>query len=70
MQTRFYVEGREVTTDDKLASVEREIRMRRRVYGRQVAANRMTQREADREIVIFEAIADDYRQQAQGERLL
>jgi hypothetical protein len=46
----------------KLKSLEREIKLRRSVYPRQVAQGKMTQPEAAREIQIFEAIANDYRQ--------
>lgn len=51
----------EFTHADKLASVEREIGFRKRVYARRVAENKMKQETADREIAIFEAIAADYR---------
>jgi hypothetical protein len=46
----------------KLKALEREIKMRRSVYPRQVARGSMTQQEADHEIKIFEDIANDYRQ--------
>ena len=49
------------TDEDKLEAVEREIKMRRRVYRGLVADGRMTQVQADREIAIMEAIAEDYR---------
>lgn len=45
----------------KLRSIEREISLRRRVYPRWVAAGRLKQAEADHEIRVMEAIADDYR---------
>lgn len=54
----------------KLDAVEREIRMRRRVYPRWVSERRMTQARADAEIAVMEEIAADYRAQASGERLL
>jgi hypothetical protein len=50
---------------DKLLCVERELRMRRRVYPRAVTDRRMTAEEAEREIDVMEAIAQDYRQQLQ-----
>ncbi len=58
------------TAEDKLKSVERELGFRRRVYKRRVDDQKMTQKQADREIAIFEAIASDYREKAEGERLI
>jgi hypothetical protein len=49
------------TDDDKRAAAEREVKWRKRVYPRRVADRRMTQEQADREIAIMEAIAEDYR---------
>lgn len=45
---------------EKRAEIEREIKMRRRVYPRWVADGRMKQTDADRRIAILEAIAADY----------
>jgi hypothetical protein len=53
------------STHDKLLCIERELRMRRRVYPRAVTDRRMTAEEAEREIDVMEAIAQDYRQQLQ-----
>lgn len=53
--------GDKFTPADKLKSVERELKFRRQVFPRRVEANKMKQVDADREIAIFEAIADDYR---------
>lgn len=58
------------TAQQKLEAVERELGFRRRVYGRRVSEGKMTQRLADEQISVFEAIADDYRGKAAGERLL
>lgn len=58
------------STSDKLIVVERELKMRRRVYPRRVADGRMTQPQADFEIAVMEAIAEDYRAIEQKERLL
>lgn len=58
------------TAQQKLEAVEREIGFRRRVYERRVADRKMTRQKADHEIMIFEAIAADYREKAAGERLL
>jgi hypothetical protein len=49
------------TPADKLRSVERELKYRRYVYPARVASLKMKKAEADREIAIFEAIAEDYR---------
>lgn len=59
-----------ISAEDKLACVEREVKMRRRVYPRWVENKRMTQAQADREIALMEAIADDYRAEAAKGRLL
>ena len=49
------------TTKEKLRAAEREVQFRRQVYGRKVAEGRMTKEEADRQIGLMIAIADDYR---------
>ncbi|WP_412508779.1 hypothetical protein [Roseovarius sp. SYSU LYC5161] len=49
-----------LSTHDKYAAVRREIRQRRRVYPRLIEQGKMSQADADREIAIMEAIADDY----------
>lgn len=49
------------SAQEKLAEIEREIAMRRRVYPRDVQADRMTQAQADRRLAIMEAVAHDYR---------
>lgn len=58
------------TAEEKLKAVERELGYRRHVYSRRVANNKMTQAQADRQIGVMEAIAEDYRTLAAGERLL
>jgi hypothetical protein len=45
----------------KLLCLERELRMRRRVYPRWVELGKMKMRDAEHEIKTMEAIADDYR---------
>jgi hypothetical protein len=47
--------------EDKFRCADREVKMRKRVYGRWVATGRMTREEADQQIAIMEAIAEDYR---------
>ncbi len=56
------------TAAEKLACVEREIKMRKRVYPRWVADGRMTQQKADAEIATMEEIAEDYRVPAEKEK--
>ena len=46
--------------ETKLLCIERELRLRRRVYPRWVAEGRMKIRDAEHEIKTMEAIADDY----------
>jgi hypothetical protein len=50
-----------ITKPDKLACLEREIKLRERVYPRWVGGGKMSQDKADREIAVMKAIADDYR---------
>ena len=45
---------------DKLRCIEREINMRKAVYPKWVAAKRLSQEKADREIAVMEAIKEDY----------
>lgn len=49
-----------ITHDDKRACIEREIKMRRRLYPRWVEKGTMTQAQADKEIAVMEAILADY----------
>lgn len=56
----------EFTPADKLKSVERELGYRRRVFPRRVEMGKMKQADADREIALFEAIAEDYRKRLDG----
>ncbi len=48
------------TSDQKRAAIEREIKMRKRAYPRWVADGRMTQKKADEEIAVMQAILTDY----------
>ena len=52
--------GAEISRADKLGELRREIAMRKRVYGRQVARGAMTQGQMDRGIAVMEAILADY----------
>ncbi len=58
------------TYTEKFEAVDRELKKRRQVYPRLVAAEKMTQSLADRQIAIMEAIRADYSIWAQKERLL
>jgi hypothetical protein len=49
-----------VTYDQKRAAIEREIKMRKRVYPRWVEQDRMSQAKADEEIAAMEAVLADY----------
>ena len=56
------------TNADKLRCAERELVQRRRVYSRLIADGRMTKRQADREIELMAAIADDYQNKVDNEK--
>lgn len=58
------------TAAEKLKAIQRELEFRRYVFPRRVQAEKMTQRQADEQIAIFEEIALDYVKLAQSERLL
>ncbi len=58
------------TSEQKRKAVERELGYRRRVYPRRIESGQMTQRLADEQIAIFEAIAADYAKLETTERLL
>ena len=52
----------EVSKEEKIACLKREIDLRLNVYGRYVTSGKMTKSKADREIEIMRAILDDYQQ--------
>lgn len=54
------LETHKFTDADKEACAERELAMRRRVYPRWVSAGKMSRAEADREIALMDAIAEEY----------
>jgi hypothetical protein len=58
------------TAGTKLLAVERELRFRHRVYGERVKAGRMSPAKMMFEIGVMESIADDYRREAEKERLI
>ncbi len=51
-----------ITAADKRREAERELAMRRRVYPRMVETGRMKKHEAERQIAVMEAIAEDYQE--------
>jgi hypothetical protein len=55
---------------EKLRAIEREIGYRRLVYPRRVADKKMTQKQADWQLRVMEAIRDDYLPLAKAESLL
>lgn len=59
-----------ITSADKLACAERELKMRQRVYPRWVDAGKMSAGKAELEIEMMKAIAADYQAAAQKERLI
>jgi hypothetical protein len=59
-----------VTWADQLACVERELKLRRRLYPRRVEVGRLSQAKADQEIRDMEAVAETLRGLERQERLL
>lgn len=55
------------TSKEKAAEAEREVKQREWVYPRRVAAEKMTQAAADKQIAVMREIAADYRMQAEAE---
>lgn len=53
----------DVSLTDQIACIEREIRMRERVYPRWVESKRMTQTKADHEILVMRAVLDSLKRQ-------
>ncbi len=50
-----------ITTQDKLNEIERELRMRQRVYPRMIEAGKLKPEDASRQITVLTTIAADYR---------
>jgi hypothetical protein len=55
------------STRDLCKAVERELGFRRRVFARRVESGAMTQKDADREIAMFEVIHARYKTEAEAE---
>jgi len=58
------------TFSEKLACVERELKMRKKVYPRWTVSGNMTEDQATRETALMEEIVADYRAMSERERLL
>ena len=63
-------EAATVTYEAQLQCAERELAMRRRVYPRWVADNKMTAAKADSEIAAMAAVCETLRRLAEADRLL
>jgi hypothetical protein len=50
-----------IPLDEQIAEVEREIRLRHRVYGRRVSDRKMSQAQANKQIGLMEAVLDSLR---------
>lgn len=59
-----------ITTADKLACAERELKMRNNVYPRWVEAGKMSLGKATHEIEAMKAIVADYKKAVERDRLL
>jgi hypothetical protein len=58
------------TAEQKRKAIDRELNYRRHVYGGLVLRGKMSQKMADEQIAIFEAIRLDYAEQETAGRLL
>jgi hypothetical protein len=58
------------TAFEKMKCADDEVKMRRWVYPRYVADRRMSDADAKRQIALMQEIAEDYKKQAEQERLL
>lgn len=59
----------EFTATEKYHAILRELGARKKIFPRQVKQGVMSPQDADYQIKIFEAIAADYKQQADKDRL-
>ena len=59
-----------ITATDKLACLERELKMRKKVYPRWVEEGKMSEGKATHELACIEALITDYRGAAEKERLI
>lgn len=63
-------ESRPFTAGEKLECIRRELTYRRRVFPRRVEKKFMSQKTADHQIALMEAIEADYEALEKGERLI
>lgn len=56
--------------DEQIRAVQREIAMRGNVFGKRVAAGRMTRAEADKEIANMQAVLETLERVKQSEQLI
>lgn len=61
---------KEITANQKLQCIERELRIRRRNYQRYLATGRISVRKASYELAVLRAVAEDLRAAAEKERLV
>ena len=59
-----------ISVFDKTACIEREVRLRERVYPRLVSIGKMTDKLAKRELAVMKAILVDYREHSREQSLL
>lgn len=59
-----------ITPEEKLVAIKRELGYRRYVYPRRVGVGKMSQKQADKEIVVMEAIEADYEREVREQRLI
>jgi hypothetical protein len=59
----------EISIEDKISCIKRELVLRLTVYGRKVEAGKMRPDVAAREIAVMKAILEDYRDQQERESM-
>lgn len=64
------IEAKDITASDKLACVERELKMRKSVYPRWEEVGKISAGKATWELTVMEAIVADYRAAVEKERLI
>jgi hypothetical protein len=58
------------TTEQKIAALEREIKLRQQVYPLRIRNHRMSQQQADYQIDVMQSMLEDYKRIETKERLL
>jgi hypothetical protein len=59
-----------ITTEDKLNCIQRELRLRQRVYPRLINNGKMSEQQAEHELLVMQAVLQDYQAVASQELLL